>query len=200
MQGNQVEFAFGRVRLRNVVTEDIERYIRWNTEEIEWQRWDAPWEKKENDPEKLRQLIVRILDRPKPEIWMRLQLCLADGQHLGAVSTYCINGDEQFRAVGIFIPEKEYWGQGIGYEALSIWIAYLFAVTGNDSLYCETWSGNTRMVRLAEKCGFKEIQRKKNSREVRGQLYDGLRFVLDRPTFLTERNELFLNIVEQMNK
>ncbi len=50
-------------------------------------------------------------------------------------------------------------------------------IHGLDEIYTQTWSGNTRMVALAEKLGFVEINRKKDLRIVNGQKYDGLSFI-----------------------
>ena len=54
-------------------------------------------------------------------------------------------------------------------------MAYLHSL-GFDELYTQTWSGNERMIRLAEKLGFTECCRKPEIRTVRGQRYDGLTF------------------------
>lgn len=183
-----------RVYLRNVIEEDIERYVRWHTVEVEWQKWDAPWEAKE-EGEVLRERILQILARPKPEFWIRLQLCTSGGQHIGSVSTYFIDDQNDQRAIGIDIPEKSYWGQGLGEEALKLWMAYLFTVTPVEALYCETWSGNTRMTRLAEKCGFKENRRRNAIREVDGKLYDALCFKVGREEFWAANEGLWQNVV-----
>ena len=50
---------------------------------------------------------------------------------------------------------------------------------GYQSVYTQTWSGNTPMLRVAEKLGFKEIARKKEHREVDGKTYDALTFQLE---------------------
>ena len=54
-------------------------------------------------------------------------------------------------------------------------MAYLHSL-GFDELYTQTWSGNERMIRLAEKLGFTECGRELKERTVRGQQYDGLTF------------------------
>jgi RimJ/RimL family protein N-acetyltransferase len=52
--------------------------------------------------------------------------------------------------------------------------------SGVDALYTQTWSGNTRMIRCAEKLGFVECNRYVGIREVEGKAYDALTFRLER--------------------
>lgn len=103
--------------------------------------------------------------------------------HIGGVSTYRIDDDfsitENGRhlALGIDINSMSARGCGYGLRALRLFTEYLFG-EGARELYCQTWSGNERMVHLASKLGFEECCRKPDLREVRGQRYDGLTFVL----------------------
>ncbi len=103
--------------------------------------------------------------------------------HIGSVSTYridddfCIAQDGPHLAVGIDINSMEFRGHGYAVRALRLLIDYLLEA-GERELYCQTWSGNTRMIKLALKLGFVECCRKPGLREVRGQRYDGLTFVL----------------------
>ena len=55
-------------------------------------------------------------------------------------------------AVGIEICDSSFWNKGYGTEALKEWIKYCFA-SGEKEIYLETWSGNNRMIKCAEKCG-----------------------------------------------
>ena len=50
---------------------------------------------------------------------------------------------------------------------------------GVDDIYLQTWSGNERMIHIAQKMGFAEHRRKAGIRTVRGKSYDGLTFRLD---------------------
>jgi len=52
-----------------------------------------------------------------------------------------------------------------------------------DTLYTQTWSGNTAMLRLAEKLGFAEVRRIEGIREVRGEKYDALTFAMTKEDF-----------------
>ena len=75
----------------------------------------------------------------------------------------------------IDLPEENARGKGLATHALRLFMAYLHSL-GFDELYTQTWSGNERMIKLAEKLGFAECCRKPKVRMVRGQPYDGLTF------------------------
>lgn len=113
-----------------------------------------------------------------------------NGRHIGWVSSYPIDenyewlgeikdGQTVHRAIGIDICERDMWGHGIGTNALRAFMNYYFE-NGMDELYTQTWSGNVRMIRCAEKLGFVECNRGIGTREVDRQKYDGLTFRLER--------------------
>ena len=179
--------------LRDMIESDIENYVRWFTTETEWSNTDAPWEPIESDEEtertSWREYYESVKDlpddvrRPKFEIeW--------NGRHIGWVSSYPIDenyewigevkdGQTVYRAIGIDICDPDVWGKGIGTNALRAFMNYYFE-NGVDELYTQTWSGNVRMLRCAEKLGFVECNRNVGTREVDGKKYDGLTFRLKR--------------------
>lgn len=168
------------VILRDRIAADVADHRRWLTTEKAWLEWDAPWE--QDDPDFVRQYLERMeqrLGQPLPPVRSTLEICYRDGTHIGMVNSYYINGGTDKLAVGITLRESKYWGLGLGSQAFALWLDYLFRASGRDKLYCQTWSGNTRMVRLAEKCSFRECQRLVGAREVRGARYDALTFVCD---------------------
>ena len=83
--------------------------------------------------------------------------------------------------------EKAFWGSGLGTQALAAFILHHLD-HGHRDLCLQTWSGNVRMVRCAEKLGFVECHREVGNREVRGKTYDGLTFRLDVQRFLEENS------------
>ena len=139
------------ILLRDMVESDIADYLRWETEETEWQLWDAPWmyegrssEQCERELREYRQALERRVRDAKAcapdDLRPRLEICLDDSVD-PAASTH-------IRARGL------------------------------SALYCQTWSGNVRMINLARKLGFRECCRKPGLRRVRGAVYDGLTFEL----------------------
>ena len=80
--------------------------------------------------------------------------------------------------IGMTIPEVKYRGHGYGHCAFQMYIDYL-KTQGYKKIYTQTWSGNIPLIKMAEKLGFKECNRYVGLRQVRGDTYDGLTFVLD---------------------
>ncbi|MEW8955228.1 GNAT family N-acetyltransferase [Clostridium sp.] len=170
--------------LRDMCIEDIEEYILWNTKEIQWQDWDAPWEDEEDiDIEELKNSLFQRLNRELPMVRRRLEICNIDGIHIGWVSSYYIEGDKSKLAIGIDIANNKFTGRKLGEFSLSLFISYLLKSGSILEIYTETWSGNHRMINLAKKCGFEVVKRKINYREVRGKNYDALTFKLNKKLF-----------------
>ena len=180
--------------LRDFQESDIENRIEWDTKDTEWQDWDAPWERESvpegEDLEKVKSLYKSMADRASrksPEnLRYSFQIEIKEtGEYIGWINCYCIDDNYTYTdadgkyAFGIDIPPESCRGKGYGYEAFHAAISYLKA-HGLDEIYTQTWSGNTRMVALAQKLGFDEINRKKDYRTVDGCKYDALTFIYKR--------------------
>ena len=190
-----MEIHYKDIVLRDYREADIEDDIRWNTVETQWALWDAPWETEEDlasfDPHKFREEELERLKNPPRGFRWSFQLDTAEGVHIGGVNAYLIDeslqwvrerdlkpGQKSFPALGIEVNESAYWSMGLGTRALAAYIRY-FLDSGREELYLQTWSGNSRMLRCAEKLGFVECRRVVGLRHVRGAVYDGLTFKLD---------------------
>lgn len=190
----------GGILLRDMVDSDIGDYLRWETVETEWQFWDAPWEyegrTEEQIARELRDYRATLAARAKEArelaegtLRTQLEICLDDeadpalSTHIGGLGSYriddafCVRGDGAHRAIGIDIYDMRARGKGYAATAMRLFIGQ-FRAHGLRELYCQTWSGNMRMIGLAEKLGFEECCRKKGIRSVRGGVYDGLTFRL----------------------
>jgi RimJ/RimL family protein N-acetyltransferase len=178
---NLLKLVGKQVVLRDWKLEDIEVWMRWMTPGQAWQELDAPYfpqppeEKIAEWHEKL-QLGIQTSEWPTPRA--NLPICLrSSDQLIGRVSWYWRERSTAWRSIGIDIYDPSYWQQGIGYEALGMWIDYLFeTLPGARRLDLGTWSGNIGMMRLAAKLGFLEEARFRKARIVRGKEYDSLGF------------------------
>lgn len=187
------------VTLRDIRQEDITDYIRWETIETEWQLWDAPrlyegrtLEQCERELkeyiEKLGRWVSEASEYSDSSIRSRFEIDY-QGEHVGSCASYLIDGDCNIldgcdttslgRAIGICVFDPQYRRHGIATAALTGLIDYLKA-HGSQRIFTQTWSGNERMVALAQKLGFAEYRRKDGIRQVRGGVYDGLTFELMR--------------------
>lgn len=186
-----MQFKFENIILRDMVESDIEDYVRWFTTETEWSKTDAPWEPIESDEETERASWRKYYESIKnlsADVRRWKFEIEYNGRHIGWVSSYAIDEHYEWvdkvrdgqiirRAIGIDICESDVWDNGIGTNALNAFIEYYFE-NGEDELYTQTWSGNVRMIRCAEKIGFVECNRNAGTREVEGRTYDGLTFKL----------------------
>ena len=198
-----MKIEYKDIILRDMTEKDIEDEIRWYTVETDWSNWDAPWEPLPDisDTDSYRKKELLKLAEPKDEIRWGFEIETAKGEHIGAVNSYMINEnfewisvkdikpeDKVFRAVGISICESSFCGKGFGTKALAAFINY-YLENGEDEIYCQTWSGNIRMIKCAEKLGFEVCCRKIDYREVNGKKYDGLTFRLDNKKFYNYFNK-----------
>jgi RimJ/RimL family protein N-acetyltransferase len=172
--------------LRYIKEDDIEDYIRWTTIETEWKDWNAPWE--EDNWDEFVEWRKEELKKT-PAKFNRLEIDTITGKHIGWVTSYYIDGNKEKTAVGIDIPSINNRKKGYGENALSLFMAFLFH--SEKTLYTQTWSGNTAMLYLAKRIGFIELERIKNKREVRGNAYDGLTFLISKENFFYKYNELW---------
>ncbi len=178
------------VHLRDFSPEDIEALVRWWTTERAWMDWDAPWEEEPANEEKSRREWEYKLARPPFLPRGRLLICLPDNTPVGRVNLYGIDHNPDRPALGIDIHESRFWGQGLGTQAFALWAEYVFREHQPDRLFCETWSGNEKMLRIAARLGFKEVRRRRNLRQVRGKSYDALRLKAERSDFMRSFVEL----------
>lgn len=188
-----IKIEFEDILLRDMIESDIEDYVRWYTVEREWENWDAPWEKEdtceEAERERWTKLYESVKDRTDDTVRWKFEIEWK-GRHIGWVSCYDIDenyewvgkpeeGQTVYNAIGADICESDLYGRGLGTKALRAFINYYFD-RGVNELYTQTWSGNLRMIRCAEKLGFVECDRDVGEREVNGQKYDGLTFRLEK--------------------
>ncbi len=188
-----MEIQFNNIVLRDMKESDIEDYVRWFTTETQWMDWDAPWETDRSDADTERKNRTKYYEstREMPDNVTRWRFEIeSEGRHIGWVSSYLTDenyewisakqvkdGQKVHQTIGINIGESNIWGKHAGTNALRAFIQY-YAEHGCKEIYTQTWSGNVRMIRVAEKLGFQECNRVTAECEVRGKQYDGLTFLL----------------------
>jgi RimJ/RimL family protein N-acetyltransferase len=187
------------VILRDFAQTDIEKRVFWETVENEWQLWDAPWEYEGKEKDEL----IRDLEEyeTKMHLWVAeqkeendlrtgFQISINDDTrtYIGWCNSYKINDNFEITqakghcAIGINIPTMMARGKGLATSAMTLFIDYLMKNEVNE-IYTQTWSGNKRMIGLANKLGFEECMRKTNIYKVKGKLYDELTFRLNLDKF-----------------
>lgn len=187
-----MEIRYRDIVLRDMVESDIEDYVRWFTTEKQWSEYDAPWEPIESDAdaeqESWRSYYESVKDLPDDVRRWKFEIDF-QGRHIGWVSSYPIDEHYEwvdeiredqkiYRAIGIDICESNVWGKGIGTNSLIAFINYYLEM-GVSDIFTQSWSGNVRMIRCAEKLGFVECNRNVGIRHVEGENFDGLTLQLD---------------------
>lgn len=167
---------------------DDEDLFRWFKLE-EWLYYDSP-----SSPFKSisrEEFEARCRRRPKTpapgtHTW---QIDTVEGKHIGSVRYYQLNEQAGYAYLGVSLPEESTWGKGNGTEALCLLIDHLFATTVLRELRTATWTGNRRMMRCAEKCGFQEIARTPHDVEfsTRGEPLEQIEFCITRSAWLARR-------------
>ena len=148
-----------KIKLRDWELDDLIHYRHWNLGRHEWMDYDGPYYPKLTE-EKLEARIKRIEQKIATNNWgvPRERLVIADtlnNELIGTVNWYWQSKETKWKSIGIVIYNERYWGKGIGFEALKLWITYLFEVDQEIiRLDLRTWLGNQGMIRLAEKLGF----------------------------------------------
>ena len=151
----------------------------WHGPDHLWLELDAPYSGRMSAQEldtmvgRLRETIDRGELRDP-----RVRLAIADRKtdaYIGGVSRYWEDRDTLWASVGVNIHDSERWGRGLGFEALGLWIEYLFAAFPDwVRVGCTTWSGNERMMGLARKLGLEEEARIRMARVYRGEHFDSV--------------------------
>lgn len=73
---------------------------------------------------------------------------------------------------GIFIGDKSFWAKGYGEEATRLILDYGFNILNLHNIILHVYSYNKRAIRVYEKCGFKEIGRRREAKIIAGKMYD----------------------------
>jgi RimJ/RimL family protein N-acetyltransferase len=78
------------------------------------------------------------------------------GKHIGNVTLQNINWVYRNAEFAILLGDKDFWGNGYGEEAAILIVQYGFYRLNLHRIYCGTISGNSGMIKLADKLKMKE--------------------------------------------
>lgn len=164
------------VVLRDWEIADLDQLRHWLQPWHAWHRLDGPYYAPPDPDAVVERLRTKIEGAALP--FPREGLAIAAGATdslLGSVSRVWESRETNWLTVGVAIYDDREWRKGFGYESLGLWSDHLFAEMAELArLDLRTWSGNTGMVRLAEKLGYRREACFRNARVVGGRFYDGL--------------------------
>lgn len=159
-----------KVVLRLLAASDLVDYERWNDNTRPSMQTDGPWY--DEDLSKLIAGRRQRLATGQQSPYRSLEIDTAKGIHIGWLNFYYNADNPHASETGIHIAEHDYWGAGLGTEALSLWVDYLFQAWGLHRLGMTTWSGNPGMIRVARKLGFMQEGCRRQGCNVKGKFYD----------------------------
>ena len=104
-------------------------------------------------------LTFAILVKPKYEL-------------IGVISLAKIDWVSKNAELGVFIGNKELWGQGLGSEAIILLLDYAFNILSLAKVYLRVLEFNKRALRVYEKVGFKIVGRLRRHKFRGGKFWD----------------------------
>ncbi len=168
-----------KIKLRDWQEKDLETYRYFCQPEHEWHKYNGPYYPKQTK-QKVEESLKKIHEKIQADVFERPreELVIADIENdklVGLVSSYWQSKETDWLQVGIGIYDENLWGKGIGLEAMSLWIDYLFeAYPHFVRLGFMTWSGNIGMIKVGQKLGMKEEARFRKARIVNGEYFDSV--------------------------
>lgn len=158
--------------------------LAFSDSQAEWTKWNGPYfhdvlptqtefmaEDREN----------KYVQNPlRKVIW-------ADGEMVGLVTAYYEDEPlNQWLDVGITVYRQTQWHQGIGHAALQQWITELFDQIALPHLGLTTWSGNQRMIKLAERLHLHKEAEVRQVRYWQGKYWNSVKYGVLRFEWETE--------------
>ncbi|MGG2065942.1 MULTISPECIES: GNAT family N-acetyltransferase [unclassified Bacillus (in: firmicutes)] len=163
-----------KIAIRMIEEEDL--FPLWQEiykeEKPEWKRWDAPY-----FPFVRQEFSVfqeRIHSKLEKDPYSQL-IIEKDSEIIGIVTYYWEHEPSRWLEMGITIYNPTYWNGGYGTEALRMYIDLLFQHMTIGRIGLTTWSGNSRMMKVAEKLGMQLEGRMRKCRYYNGEYYDSIR-------------------------
>jgi RimJ/RimL family protein N-acetyltransferase len=110
-----------------------------------------------------------------------------DNQFIGGCSINDVDWKNSVATVGIFIGNKDYWGNGYGSDALNILVSFIFNQMNINKVRLVCYSFNHRALKSFEKYGFvvEGVLRKEIFKD--GCYYDKIAMGILREEFLSKR-------------
>ncbi len=163
------------VSLRPAQEADLPLYYRWQDEEPHWDRYSCGPVQLVHPYPVFRARYVEALSGGG-EIAFSV---LADARVVGRMVAYDENPRNRSMEIGYYLSEDAR-GQGIGREALALFVGILFTWPGKrlHKLYATTWAENLASIALLEHAGFRLDGRLRDHYMIDGRYSDELCYSL----------------------
>lgn len=142
--------------------------------QAEWLKWNGPYF---HDKVPSREKFLTEIAPQKFIGNSSRQVIRVDGRMVGIVSYDYEDGNlQRWLDFGIVLYRPEDWHRGIGKQALTLWIDWLWNHVDLPHIGLTTWSGNVRMCRLAESLGLQQEARVRQVRYWQNQYWDSVKY------------------------
>lgn len=146
----------------------------YSSETPEWSKYNAPYF---NDFKLIDLDTFLLKNHHEYYLSDRVLGIFLNNKPIGIVTYYWECFATRWLEIGIVIYEQHTWSKGIGYTALNEWIKICFNKFPDiQHIGLTTWSGNPRMMRLAEKLGLMCEARIRQVRYFNGVYYDSVKY------------------------
>lgn len=139
----------------------------------QWKKWDAPYF------ENYRPMTYEMFEQQLGE-WLLSERVTGIFLHdsvIGIATRHWENEATRWLEIGIILYQPENWSGGLGTQALTQWINQIFERYPNlEHIGLTTWSGNERMMKLAEKIGMQQEACIRKVRYWQGTYYDSMKY------------------------
>lgn len=136
--------------LRPVSANEIDMLVRWDTDpELAYLMGYG-----EREPEESRARLMKLLSDRNSVV-----MCIAGsgGNVVGDIVLTEIAWRSGDAELTVRIGERDYWGKGMGEQAVNQMLDIAFARLGLNRVYLRVCADNLRATRCYEKCGFKQV-------------------------------------------
>lgn len=168
------------IKLRSMISDDLKHYEEMNHPDRLFHEFNGPYFKRET-LEELQNRIKRMHDMFNSGKPVRNQVNMivddSNNELIGEVSWYWKSEETKWLEIGVLIFNETYWGRGIGFEAMTLWIDHVFTIFPDLArIGLTTWSGNERMIKLSEKLGMRQEACYRMARTYKGEYYDSVSY------------------------
>ncbi len=115
--------------------------------------------------------------RTTTEIWFMIET-LAGGRTIGSTRFKKIDHKNRNAEFSIVIGETEYWGRGLGTEAVRLLVNYGFEQLNLHRVSSEVFAFNERSLKMHRKLGFREEGRQREAWFKNGRFHDWVLFAI----------------------
>jgi putative hydrolase of HD superfamily len=168
------------IKLRAITNQDLENYGYWKLPIHQYHELNGPYFKKKTKEEihlEIDELKVQFSEGNENPLPRAKIISNDENELIGEVSWYWKSEETLWLEIGIVIFSENNWKKGIGQQALTLWINELFETNqAIVRLGLTTWSGNSGMLKLAERLGMKKEAVYRKARIVNGNYYDSVSY------------------------